>query len=101
MPARRSTSPESRAPSRKASAARARSLRLAPRGRRSTACAKRRLEFPDDSDADALHDDVALVDAQRLHRIVGGLQPDPAAGLAVKPFDRGTLSVDERDHRLA
>src|SRR5262245_16442991 len=103
MPAPRSTSRASRARWPKASGARAKSSLLAPRARRWTVSVKRRrgLVFPDDADDDALHDDVALVEAQRLQRVVGGLQPDPPTGLAVESLDRGAFSVDERDHRLA
>src|SRR3989441_5729480 len=97
----RSTWRESRARSPRASAARARSSRRGRREPRSTGCAKRPLVFPDDADDHALHDDVALVEPQRLQRVVGRLQPDPPAGLGVKAFDRGAFSMDERDHGLA
>src|SRR2546422_5355307 len=63
---------------------------------RSIGCAKRPLVFPDDADDHALHDDVALVEPQGRQRVVGRLQPDPPAGLAVKAFDRGAFSMDER-----
>src|SRR5205809_1088607 len=69
--------------------------------RRWIVCAKRLLVFPDDADDNALHDDVPLVQAERLHRVIRRLEPDPAAGLAVEPLDRGPLTMDERDHRLA
>src|SRR5438874_3243824 len=84
----------------KASAARARWWRRAPRERRSIGCAKRRLVFPDDADDDALDDHIAFVEPQRLQRVVGGLQPDPAARLTIEAFDRGTFSMDEGDHGL-
>src|SRR3954471_10082545 len=91
----------SRARSPKGLGARAKSWRRAPRGRRLTCFVKRLLVFPDDADDDALHDDVALVHAERLHRVVRRLQPDPATGLAVVALHRGTLSMDQRDHGLA
>jgi len=53
-------------------------------GPRSIDCAKQPLVFPDDADHHALDDDVALIQPQRLHFVVGRLQPDPPAGLAVK-----------------
>src|SRR5262245_31953899 len=101
MRARRSTSRESRRRSRRESAGRAKWLPRAPPGPRSTGCAKRRLVFPDDADDDALDDDVALVQTERLHRLVGGLEPDPAAGLAVEALDGGPFAMDERDDGLA
>src|SRR5919197_2173712 len=101
MLAPRSTSQGSRARSPRGSVGLAKWWRRAPRARPSTACARRPLVFPDDADDNALHDDVALVQAQRLHRIISGLQPNPAAGLPVKALHRGALSMDERDHRLA
>src|SRR5919108_1664651 len=101
MRERRSTWPESPARWRKGSGARARSWRRARRAPHSIDYAKRRLVFPDDADHHALHDHVALVETQRLQVLVGGLQPDPAAGLAVKALDRGALSMDQRDHGLA
>src|SRR5467141_4859988 len=101
MRAPRSTWRESPARSLKASDGRARSWRRARRGLRSTGCAKRPLIFPDDADHHALDDDVALVEAQRLHFLVGRLQPDPPAGLAVKPLHRGAFTLDERNYGLA
>src|SRR6266545_1552008 len=101
MPVRRSTWRESPGRWLKASAVHARWWRPARRARRSIGCAKPRLVFPDDADDHALHDDVALIEAQWLQRIVRRLQPDPPAGLAVKPLYRGAFSMDECDHRLA
>src|SRR5256886_16046583 len=63
--------------------------------------ARRRLELPDDPDHDALHHDVALVDAQRIDGRVRGLESDPAPGLAVESFHGGTGAVHERDDGLA
>src|SRR6188474_978778 len=101
MRARRFTSLESRARSPKGSDGRAKWWRRARREPPSIACAKRRLVFPDDADDHALHDDVAFVQAERLHRIIGGLQSDPAAGFAIEPLDRRALAVDQRDDGLA
>src|SRR5439155_847433 len=67
----------------------------------SIGCARRRLVFPDDPDHHSLHDDIALVEPQRLQRVVGRLQPDPPAGLAVEALHRGALSMDERNDGLA
>src|SRR5687767_10026891 len=100
MRARRSMSRGSRARSLKGSAGRVKWWRRGRRVPPSTGCAKRPLVFPDDADDDALHDDVTLVDPERLHRVIRRLQPDPAAGLAVIALDRGTLTVDERDDGL-
>src|SRR6266480_849894 len=85
----------------KASDARAKSWRRAPRVRRSSGSARQPLVFPDDADDDSLHNHVALVEAERLHVLIGWLQPDPAAGFAIEALDRGALSMDQRDHRLA
>src|SRR5207247_3287831 len=63
--------------------------------------ARRRLELPDDPDHDALHHDVALVDAQRIDGRVRGLESDPAPGLAVESFHGGAGAVHERDDGLA
>src|SRR2546423_11472300 len=101
MRVRRSTWPELPARSPKGSDGPARLSRRARRELRSTVCAKRLLIFPDDADHHALDDDIALVEAQRLHFLVGRLQPDPPAGLAVKPLHRGAFTMDERDHGLA
>src|SRR2546425_8168673 len=101
MRGRRSTWRELPARSRKASDGRAGSWRPGGRGPRLIGYEKRPLIFPDDTDHHALDDDVALVEAQRLHLVVGRLQPDPAAGLAVEPFHGGAFTMDERDHGLA
>src|SRR5436309_44717 len=85
----------------KGSGARAKSSRRALRVRPSTGCARRRLVFPDDADDHSLHDDVALVEAERLQVLIGRLQPDPPARFPVETLDRGALSMDQRDHRLA
>jgi len=71
------------------------------RAPRSIGSGKRPLVFPDDADHDALDDYIALVDAQRLHRVIGRLQSDPATWLAIVTFDRGALAVDQRDDRLS
>src|SRR5712692_6759919 len=84
----------------KGSAGREKWLRRAPRVRRSIGCVRRALVFPDDADHDALHDDVAFVQPQRLERVVGRLQPDPTAGLTIEALDGGTLSVDQRNHEI-
>ena len=60
-----------------------------------------RLVLPDDADDDALHDDVALVYADRSHRRVRRLQPDPATGLAIVPLHRRVLAMNQRDDRRA
>src|SRR5438105_4618842 len=52
------------------------------------------------TDDDALDDHIAFVEPQRLQRVVGGLQPDPAARLTIEALDRGTFSMDEGDHGL-
>src|SRR5437660_5943929 len=57
--------------------------------------------LPNDAHHRALDDHVALVDAQRRHRGVGGLQPDPAAGLAIVALDRGAGARDLGDDHLA
>src|SRR6266576_1109710 len=85
----------------KASGARARSSHRGRRGPRSIDCAKQPLVFPDDADHHALDDDVALIQPERLHLIVGRLQPDPPAGLAVEPLHRGPLTIDQGNHGLA
>src|ERR1041384_5072944 len=90
-----------RARSPEGSGVRARSSRRARHGPRSIGCAKRPLVFPDDADHDALDDDVALIEPQGLHLVVCRLQPDPAAGLAVEPLDRGAFPMDQCDHGLA
>src|SRR2546429_6483814 len=66
----------------------------------SSVCAAR-LVFPDDADHHALDHDVALVDAERRHGGVGGLEPDPPAGFPIEALDRGARAVHQRDHRLA
>src|SRR2546428_13239157 len=66
----------------------------------SSVCAAR-LVFPDDADHHALDHDVAFVDAERRHRGVGGLEPDPPAGVPIEALDRGARAVHQRDHRLA
>src|SRR5467141_831309 len=71
------------------------------RAPRSIGSGKRPLVFPDDADHDALDDYIALVDAQRLHRVIGRLQSDPATWLAIVTFDRGALAVDQRDDGLS
>src|SRR6266550_594846 len=97
---RRSTWRELPARSPKASAGRGKSWRRARRGPRSNGYGRRLLIFPDDADHDALDDDVALVEPQRLHLVVRRLQPDPPAGLAVEPLHRGPFTMDERNHGL-
>src|SRR5258708_37720978 len=57
--------------------------------------------LPNDAHHGALDDHIALVDAQRRHRGVGGLQADPPAGLAIIPVDRGTGALHLRDDHLA
>src|SRR6266850_7767485 len=94
-------SPGSRDRWRKESVAHARSWLRARRARPSIGYGKRPLVFPDDADDDPLHDDIALIQAQRLHRVVRRLQPDPPAGFAIETFHRGALSMDQRDHGLA
>src|SRR5436309_3612468 len=98
---RRSTWRALPARSPKASAGRAKSSRRARRGPRSIGYGRPLLIFPDDADHHALDDDVALVEPQRLHFLVGRLQPDPPTGLAVEAFDRGPFPMDERNHGLA
>src|SRR5256885_5170832 len=66
----------------------------------SSVCAAR-LVFPDDADHHALDHDVALVDAERRHGGVGGLEPDPPARFTIEPLDRSARAVHQRDHRLA
>src|SRR6266436_5146768 len=85
----------------KGSAAPAKLWRPARHAPRSIGCAKRRLVFPDDADDHSLHDDVALVEPQRLERVVGWLEPDPPTGLAVEALHGGALSMDERNDGLA
>src|SRR3989441_12365073 len=80
--------------------ARARSCVRARAERPSSACAAR-LVLPDDAHHHALDHDVALVDAERRHGGVRGLEPDPPARLAIEPLDRGARAVHQRDHRLA
>src|SRR5204862_7581140 len=63
--------------------------------------APRRLELPDDPDHDALHHDVALVDAQWIDGGVRGLESDPAPRLAVETFHGGDGAVHERDQGMA
>src|SRR5882724_2086969 len=69
-------------------------------GRPSSDCAAR-LVLPDDAYHHALDHDVALVDTERRHGGVRGLEPDPPAGLAIEPLDRGARALHQRDHRLA
>src|SRR5207249_8082770 len=60
-----------------------------------------RLVLPADADHRALDHDVALVDTQRRHGGVRGLEPDPPARLTIEPLDRGARAMHQRDHRLA
>src|SRR5258705_3688951 len=85
----------------KGSGARARWSHRGGRGRGSLHCQKQPLVFPDDAAHHALDDDVALIQPERLHLVVGRLQPDPPAGLAVKPLHRGSLTIDQGKHSLA
>src|SRR5690349_18421433 len=55
---------------------------------------------PNDAHHCALDDHVALIDPQRRHRGVGGLQADPAAGLAIVALDRGAGARDLGDDHL-
>src|SRR5437879_3703493 len=55
--------------------------------------ARRRLELPDDPDHDALHHDVALVDAQRIDGRIRGLESDPAHGPAAESFHGATAAA--------
>src|SRR2546425_5349723 len=41
------------------------------------------------------------VHAQRAHRGIRGLEPDPAARLAIELLDRRARAVDQRHHGLA
>src|SRR5256885_3748905 len=100
--ARRCTWPESRPPMR--TGWRGRAARSRPVGRTppwSGCVAPRRLELPDDPDHDALHHDVAFVDAQRIDGGVRGLESDPAPRLAGEPLHRGAGAGHERDDGLA
>src|SRR6266850_2699145 len=92
---------ESRARWPRASAGLAKSSPPERRAPRSIGSGKRPLVFPDDADDDALYDDIALVDAQRLHRVIGRLQSDPPTRLTVVAFHRGALAVDQRDDGLS
>src|SRR3989440_675605 len=101
-PAPHCTSPGSRLPTRTGWLGRAgRSERGGRMPPWSGCVARRRLELPDDPDHDALHHDVALVDAQRIDGRVRGLESDPAPGLAVESFHGGAGAVHERDDGLA
>src|SRR5882672_5647465 len=100
-PVRRFTWRELPARSPKGSGERARWSHRGRRGPRSIDCAKQPLVFPDDADHHALDDHVALIQPERLHLVVGRLQPDPPAGLAVKPLHRGSLTIDQGNHSLA
>src|SRR6266481_15458 len=80
--------------------ARGRSSVRARAERPSSDCAAR-LVLPDDAYHYALHHDIALVDTQRRHGWVGGLEPDPPARLPIEPLDRSTRALHQRDHRLA
>src|SRR6266542_5711715 len=101
MPGRRSTSPGSVLPTVTASSGRKqRSPRAGP-GKCWSGSAGRVLVLPDDAHHDALYDDVALVHAQRAHGGVRGLEPDPAARLAIKLLDRGVGAVHQRHDGLA
>src|SRR6266487_1993840 len=81
---------------------RGRSCAPARPGRPSNDCAARpALVCPDDAYHHALDHDVALVDPQRRHGGVRGLEPDPPARLTIEPLDRGARAVHQRDHRLA
>src|SRR5215211_183676 len=88
---------------------RARHWRAAPQRACSPSCAgphprrrrRNRSVFPDDADHHALNEDVPLLEAHGLHRGVGGLEPNPAPGLAVELLDGGLAAVDQRDNHLA
>src|SRR2546430_4085431 len=68
--------------------------------KRWNACAAR-LVPPDDAHDDALHGDVALVETQRGHGGIRGVEPDPSSRLAVETPDPGAPSPHQRDDRLA
>src|SRR5439155_666982 len=59
------------------------------------------LVLPDDAHHHTLDHDVALVDTERRHGGVRGLESDPPARLTIEPLDRGARAVHERHHRLA
>src|SRR5207249_9657228 len=99
--ARRSTSRASRLPTTRASPGRARRSRRGRDGPCWSGCGARALVFPNDADDHPLHRDVALVHAQRAHRGIRGLEPDPAARLAIELLDRRARAVDQRHHGLA
>src|SRR2546426_5970704 len=98
MPPPRSTWRSSPAPTTTALRGLARPSARAPRAGRSSGCGP--LVLPDDPHHDPLHEDVALVHAQRGHRGVRGLEPDPAARLAIEFLHGGVLAVHQCDDRL-
>src|ERR1051326_4906538 len=55
---------------------------------------------PNRPDDHPLNHDVVLGKPERLHGGMGGLEPDPAAGLAVELLDRRLGAVDEGDDHL-
>src|SRR5215467_14692129 len=62
---------------------------------------RRELILSHDADDDTLNLDVLRFDEDRLHRGVGRLQADLAAGIAVQLLQRDVGSPEKRDHHLA
>src|SRR5713101_4977747 len=86
---------------RRAFGRRARQSPRARPARRWSACAVPALILPDDAYHHPLQHNVPLVHADRRHRGVGRLQPDPAAGLAIVLLDGDVVSFDEGDYGFA
>src|SRR2546422_11586127 len=97
MPPPRSTWRASPGPTTTALRGLARPSARAPRAGRSSGCGP--LVLSDDPHHDPLHEDVALVHAQRGHRGGRGPEADPAARLAIEFLHGGDLGVDQCDDR--
>src|SRR5207244_6393936 len=57
--------------------------------------------LPDAPHLHTLDHHFALVDTERRHGGVRGLESHPPARLTIEPLDRGARAVHERHHRLA
>src|ERR1044071_9596775 len=101
MAGRRSTYPDCPTVTMKGLHGRARPSIPAPRGPLWTGCGAPALVLPDDAQHDAPNQHVTLVHADRRHLGVGGLQSNPAAGLAKVLFARGALAPDQGDDGVA
>src|SRR5438270_496018 len=56
---------------------------------------------PDDAHHDPLNRNVALVETERRHGGIRGLEPDPASRLPIESLDGGARALHQRDHGLA